>query len=238
MTDPWVDGPASKEEYLQWRARLADKQAARRQPGEFPTAQLSSEWDPGALFVTHDASEPDPTDRDLAVEQAIDLRAAEPAAAPEPLEAPVSPAAPAPDARGDVEASRALPTTETEPEGSPGDARRAHFDSVMARLERMETKQAASPSDPRRARYDSVMARLEKLETKRAAASADAQRAHHDLVMARLERSTNRSTREARLIDDALRQLNERRLEGAITDHEFNARKAELFERLSSGRRT
>lgn len=189
MTDPSTNGRASKDAYLQWRERLAEKHAVRREPDEGRPATPSSQWDPERLFAGPVASDPEPSEDEVtdllpepapADEPTIDLCALEAVVPAEPAERPAEPPAPS---RG----------------SSPGSV----IDVRSARP-RVEVAAAPTRSDGRREQYDSVMERLKRAP---------------------------QPEPDETPIADALRDLNERRLDGKITDAEFRARKAEIFER-------
>ena len=196
---------------LQWRERLAEKHAARREPAEASPAAPSNPWDPELLFVSagtsdldapdlaaiddvvdndadvHDADiqnvGADRVDVDEAGGQTIDLRVV--GDAPEqPIQRPDR----APAGSGDVRGARVVDLAPAPPEVATDSAPRG---------------------DARKDRYDSVMARLE----------------HESPPVRPLFDDTS--------LADALRDLNERRLEGKISDEQFRAQKAELFVRSS-----
>jgi hypothetical protein len=174
---------ARQDAYLQWRQRIADKQATRRQPDETPTPKRNSQWDPEALFRADEPAAPSPEPAPVPA-PTIDLRAgAEVIVAPEPLEAaPSRPARPASRARRDPRAQR--------------------LQSVKARL---------GPPAPAPERPTTGSGSVEPPPPADPASTAV------DLTP----------------IGQALRELNEERVEGTITDEEFNARKAAIFARAS-----
>jgi hypothetical protein len=114
-----------QDAYLQWRQRLADKQAARRQPEEPPTAKRNSQWDPEALFRPAEPSPPAP-DEGVSREGTIDLRD---------------------DARTPVTASCARPDVVARPMVPRRDLRQERFDSVMALIQDSTTAQDAPTSE-------------------------------------------------------------------------------------------
>jgi hypothetical protein len=177
------DASARRDAVLLWRQRIADKQAARRQPDEAPATKPNSRWDPEALFRGDDPSRTAP-DEEASRAATIDLRDAP--------EAPVAPAPP--DVDVDID-----------------------LDVVAAA--------SAPPRDLRKERFDSVMARLQGSPTEQDGPTADV----GDLEASRGRRRP--PTVDLTPIAARLRDLNQRRLEGTITEEEFKTRKAELFER-------
>lgn len=176
-----VPATATRDAYLQWRQRIADRQATRRQPDEAPPpAPPTSRWDPEALFRADEATTV-PAEEEADRARAIDLRDRGEAPLTPPLLDP--PPSPSPRPAG----------------GLRRDPRKERRDSVVARLEppvhaprRPTTGPGAVEPPPRKPAPASI-----------------------DLTP----------------IGDALRELNEQRLDGTVTDEEFNRRKAEIFER-------
>lgn len=217
MTDPSTNGRASKDTYLRWRERLAEKHATRREPAEPSPAARSNRWDPELLFVTADTSDVDAPDA-VAIDEVVDDEAEVHEA--ELHEADVHEAAAAQvdvDEAGEQTIDLRVVGAAPEPpiqraDRAPadgGDVRGARVVDLTPSIPRVATDSAPPRGDARKDRYDSVMARLE----------------HAPPAVRPLVDDTS--------LADALRDLNERRLEGKITDEQFRAQKAELFGRSS-----
>jgi hypothetical protein len=201
MTDV-APASARQDAYIQWRQRLADKQAARRQPEEAPAAKRNSQWDPEALFRADEPSRPAP-DEGASPEPTIDLRdAAPPPVTAEPLDsqALARPRHEVQPLRG-PEPSCARPDAAARPTAPRRDLRKERFDSVMARIQDSTTAPEAPTTE---------------------AGDVEARHGH-----------PQSTTDEPTPISESLRELNQYRLEGIITDEEFKARKAALFGRAS-----
>lgn len=212
-TDTRPPGPARRDDYLQWRQRIADKQASRREPTDALAGKRAERWDPQLLFAAEEAHPPE----DGA--EAIDLRESPITVVveqpPEPSvdTPPPSPQAPArrsaPTARPRAAAAGA-PSAPTAPnlDAPHRDARHAKFDSLMARLERRSISEPGAPSGP----------------------TIDVRNPSDGPMAVGSDRATP-APPDRSSVRDALRALNQRRLEGAISEDEFKARKADLFER-------
>lgn len=139
-TAPAPIGPARSDDYLQWRQRIADRQAMRRQPPPPPKAAADDRWDPAALFRS-DA----PADLPLDVPEVLPHQ---PPAASEPethttidlrAESPVI------VVRGPVDIDGRRQALDDDSSGSSGGAR---YDAVMARLHRRRPVVTTEPPSP------------------------------------------------------------------------------------------
>lgn len=207
MTDPSTSGRASRDTYLQWRERLAEKHTARREPAEPSPAAPSNRWDPALLFVAADTSDLDATDA-VAIDDTIDHEADDPEADADQVDVGDG-GAPTIDLRV-VRAAPEPPIQRRDREpAESGDVRGARVVDLTPAIRRVAPDPAPPRGDARKDRYDSVMARLQHAPP------------------------PERPPVDDTSLADALRDLNERRLEGRITDEQFRAQKADLFARSS-----
>jgi hypothetical protein len=202
-----TDPTARRESYLQWRKRLADEQEDLRSYGE---------PDPEPRVSSEWSPEAlfAPAERPAAAEVAPADLAPAVIASGEPLaDAAPAPALDAPWDRSEVEA---LLRQFRASVGSPRAVSRAVSDASSSGLTAGQSLAGHGP-DPRRERGDHVVRYFDGSRVVRT--------------------TTPERARDTASVGEHLRELNRLRVEGKLTDDEFNREKRALFVRSSSARR-
>jgi hypothetical protein len=198
--------------YQEWRQRLSDEQAIRREPLDDEPA-LDDRWDPSALFVYDDPPEvvdppittarhPEPVElaAEQAAEQAVDQaveRRAVPAVRPVRVRRPV-----AEPATGAVRPADPAPSSGSVASDDTKSWDENRYRALLARRDRTNPAPAAPVLPPPPAATS---------------------------MLPPPPASTTPRPSTGPSISDALHELNRARLEGEISDEEFNAKKAALF---------